>query len=281
MNRSNNVLLTCVGRRHYLVTYFREVLSESGKVIGVDMDETAPALAACDFAHLVPELGSPDYLDRILEIVNSYKVAAVFSLNDLEIGIIAKNLEYLEANSNAKFFVPDIETWRVCADKWETFKFSKVLGLPTIPTFLSVKKALSHSSYGKIKFPLIVKPRWGSASISLKIVESQSELKTAYDECHENIAKSPLSSFGHSDAVIIQQFIQGTEYGVDVLFNHSCMFQGFTPKRKIAMRAGETEKAISVDPNRLKILFIKLPQNFAIEVTWIVILWKWMAKCIC
>ena len=30
------------------------------------------------------------------------------------------------------------------------------------------------------------------------------------------------------------------------------MFQGFTPKRKIAMRAGETEKAISVDPNRIK-----------------------------
>lgn len=39
-----NILFTCAGRRTYLLKYFKEQLCNDGKVIGADMQLSAPAL---------------------------------------------------------------------------------------------------------------------------------------------------------------------------------------------------------------------------------------------
>ncbi|WP_417811843.1 ATP-grasp domain-containing protein [Thalassospira alkalitolerans] len=244
-----NVLLTCAGRRHYLASYFRGALSGDGRLIGADMDITAPALAACDRAHNVPAVSAPEYIDRIIEIVKEEDVKMVFSLNDLEVGLLSENRERIESETGATVFVPDFETLRICADKWETFLFSEGLGLPTIPTFLSTDDALLAVHKGITRLPMIVKPRWGSASIALSIVENKDDLEEAFAACGRAVAQSALASLGSENAVIIQQLITGTEFGVDVLFNAKCEYQGFTAKRKLGMRSGETDKAITVAPD--------------------------------
>lgn len=247
-----NVLLTCAGRRHYLASYFRDALAGQGLLSGADMDLTAPALAACDRAHKVPAVTAPDYLDRIIEIIKSDDVQMVFSLNDLEVGLFADNREVIEAETGALVFVPDPPTLRICADKWETYRYSRDLGIPTIPTFLSPDDALTALHKGTTRFPMIVKPRWGSASIALKIVEDEQDLQNAYDACAKAVAQSILASLGSEDAVIIQQLIVGKEFGVDILFNADCDYQGFTAKRKLGMRSGETDKAVTVAPDRFQ-----------------------------
>ena len=65
-----NVLLTCVGRRHYLVKYFSEALGRKGLVIGADMDKTAPGLSACDRAYQVPEVTDKNILITLLKSLN-------------------------------------------------------------------------------------------------------------------------------------------------------------------------------------------------------------------
>jgi len=244
-----NVLLTCAGRRHYLASYFRDALKGSGQLIGADMDLTAPALAACDRAYQVPAVSAPGYIDRIIEIIKGDDVQMVFSLNDLEVGLFSDNRQRIEEETGATLFVPDLDAFQICADKWETFCFSSGLGIPTIPTFLCPDDAVAAFREGTIRFPMIVKPRWGSASIALAIVEDEVALRDAFDACGKAVSQGMLASLGTEDAVIIQQLIVGIEYGVDVLFNAQCEYQGFTAKRKLGMRSGETDKAVTVAPD--------------------------------
>jgi len=246
---SPTVLLTCAGRRHYLATYFQNALSGNGKVIGTDMDLSAPALQACDVAHKVPGVFESNYLDVLKEVIISEKVDMVFSLNDLEIGLLTKNRDAIEQETDATLYVPTQETLDTCADKWQTYQFAKQIGVLTPETFLSVEEAIAALNEQAVNFPLIVKPRWGSASIGLFIVNSVDELTASYSACVQSIAKSSLSSLGTDESVIIQEVIEGPEFGVDLLYSKTEVFIGFTAKRKLIMRAGETDKAISVDPS--------------------------------
>lgn len=241
-----NILLTCAGRRHYLATYFKQALGQSGRVVGTDMDLSAPALQACDVAHQVPGVFDPGYLDALKKVILEENIHMVFSLNDLEVGLLAESRTALEQETGATFYVPPMQTLKVCADKWRTFEFAREIGVAAPETFLTVAGALEALELGRVQFPLIIKPRWGSASIGLYVVETRRDLETGYEACQKAVAKSALSSLGVEDSVIIQEVIQGPEYGVDILYNQQESFIGFTVKRKLAMRAGETDKAVTV-----------------------------------
>lgn len=253
-----NILLTCVGRRHYLATYFKQVLGESGRVVGTDMDLSAPALQACDVARQVPGVFDPGYPGALKKVIQEERIHMVFSLNDLEVGLLAKNRAALEQETRATFYVPPVKTLDVCADKWRTFEFAREIGVEVPETFLTVAGAIDALELDRIQFPLIIKPRWGSASIGLYLVETQAGLETGFEDCRKAVAKSALSSLGAEDSVIIQEVIQGPEYGVDLLYGKQENFIGFTVKKKLAMRAGETDKAVTVAPEPFQEIVSKI-----------------------
>lgn len=244
-----NVLLSCVGRRHYLAGFFAEALSGAGKVVGTDMDPTAPALAACDVRGVVPPVTAPDYLDRLMDVVRAEEIDMIFSLNDLELELLSRNRDAIEAQTGATVYVAPEQTTTLCADKWRTFEFAEQHGIPTPATFLDATEVQRAVAFGRAAFPMIVKPRWGSASIGLVRVEAPHELEAAIETCTAAISRSALAVYGVQQAVIIQELILGAEYGVDVLYSRDETFIGFAAKRKLTMRAGETDKAITVSPD--------------------------------
>lgn len=245
-----NVLLSCAGRRFYLVEYFREALGGRGKVIGTDMSLTAPAMAVCDVRRQVPACAAPDYLDRLKSVIREEKADLVFSLNDLELELLARNRDAIEAETGAVLYIPSPATADIGADKWHTFLFAREHGIGAPATYLDTNAALAALASGELRLPVMVKPRWGSASIGLARVETAEELPAAVEACRAAIARSILAVTGLEDAVIIQQCLDGPEYGVDVLFGRHGDFLGFAAKRKLAMRAGETDKAVMVAPDR-------------------------------
>lgn len=253
-----NILLTCAGRRHYLASYFQDALSASGKVVGTDMDLSAPALQACDIAYKVPCVSSGSYLDVLREVMIKEKVDMLFSLNDLEVGLLAKNRERLEQETGATLYVPPAEALSICADKWSTYQFAKKIGVDTPATFLSLEEAAVAIELGEVGFPLIVKPRWGSASLGLFKANSFAELAVSYEACQRAVSTSALVALGADNAVIIQEAILGPEYGVDVLYDKNEVFIGFAAKKKISMRAGETDKAVTVSPEPFDSIIAKI-----------------------
>lgn len=256
-----NVLLTCCGRRHYLASYFKQVLGQSGRVVGVDKDLTSPGLQACDVAHQVPGIFDPGYLDSLKKVILKENINMVFSLNDLEAELLAQNSAQLEQKTGAIFYVPSVPTLKVCIDKWSTFEFGRKIGISVPETFLSPEGALKSLDLGHVKFPLIIKPRRGTASMSLYFAESRKELEIGFAACLEAVTKNTFFSLGLDQSVIIQELIQGSEYGLDILYGCKENFIGFTAKRKLAMRAGETDRAVTVGQEYFFDAVNKIVQN--------------------
>lgn len=247
-----NILFTCAGRRTYLLRYFKEQLGTQGLIIGSDMQLTAPALSAADIRVQVPAVYAPDYIDRTLDICKKYSVDAIICLNDLELPILSHNRNRFE-ELGVKVIVSNPDVIDICFDKFRTAKYVKNLGLKTPTTFVNFDEAVKAINDGWLKFPLVLKPRWGSGSIGIEFVNSMDELKEVYAILLKKVKKSILATASKGEEyILIQQKIEGQEFGMDVMNDLEGNNRGVSVKKKLAMRAGETDKAQTTDNQTIR-----------------------------
>ncbi len=246
-----NILFTCAGRRNYLINYFKEVLTGKGKVFASDMQDSAPAMVDADESFVVPAIYEDNYLDAIKKIVVERKIDAVISLNDLELPILSAGKEEIE-RLGAKVIVSDERVVNIAFDKWETTRFVESIGLRSPKTYINLEEAKKALASGELKFPLVIKPRWGSASIGIDFPEDMEELELAHKLLSIRLSRSILAEASKEDvshAIMIQEKIDGDEYGIDVLNDFDGQYVGTFARKKLSMRSGETDKAITViDP---------------------------------
>lgn len=242
-----NIVFTCAGRRHYLLKYFKEVVGDSGKIIATDMQLTAPALTAADVKIQVPAVYAADYISTTLKICEEQKVDVLISLNDLELPILAAHKAEFE-EIGVKVIVSDSAVIDICFDKYSTAQWVENMGLKTPKTYVNYEEAVAAIHTGELKFPLILKPRWGSGSIGLEFVDDLDELEIVYKLDCKKVKKSILATAsGDQDFLLIQEVIRGNEYGLDVVNDLKSNYRGVSVKQKLAMRSGETDRAVTVD----------------------------------
>ena len=248
-----NILLTCAGRRNYLVRYFKEALNGSGKVIAGDASTSSPALAEADISVILPKINHPDYINELQRVVEKHNAAAIISLNDLELPILSEHKDRFKG-VGCSVLVSDAEVIRTCFDKLETIRFAESAGISTPKTFTDTESAIRAIEKNELDFPLVVKPRWGSASIGLEFPEDKTELHYAYELLDYRLDRTMLKDVSGADrkrAILIQEKIDGKEYGVDIINNLRGGHEAVIVKRKLAMRAGETDKAMTVKHPKL------------------------------
>ena len=255
-----NILFTCAGRRNYLINYFKEALKGNGIVIAVDQDLLAPALCDADIAIQVPDIYDDNYISSLKEISKIYEVTAIISLNDLELPILAKNKSILE-QEGVKVIVSNESVIDIGFDKLKTYHFIKDLGLNTPKTYISIDSALHAIGNAELTFPLVLKPRWGSASIGIEFVETIEELELSYRLQKIKIKNSILGQASNEDlehSILIQEKLDGIEFGLDVVNDLDGEYFGTFARQKLSMRSGETDKAKSVIDSRINKLGEKL-----------------------
>lgn len=256
-----NILFTCAGRRTYLLKYFKEQLGDSGLVVATDMQLTAPALTAADIKEQVPAVYADDYIDRTLDICRRHGIKALICLNDLELPILAANRQRFE-EIGVKVIVSAPEVIDICFDKYRTAKYVESLGLGTPATFVSLDEAKAALREGILTFPLVLKPRWGSGSIGIEFVNSLEELDEVYAMLLKKVKKTILATASKGDEyILIQQKIDGQEYGMDVMNDLEGNHRAVSVKKKLAMRAGETDKAQTVDNAEIRAIGQTLGKN--------------------
>lgn len=242
-----NILFTCAGRRTYLLKYFKDNLSEEDKVVATDMQLSAPALQVADVKLQVPAVYDPEYINITLNICKEHMIDALISLNDLELPILAENKARFE-ELGVKVIVSSPEVIDIAFDKYKTAQWVKSLGLEAPRTYVrleDVKKALAT---GEIEFPLFMKPRWGSGSIGLESIADIEELDIYYNLLMKKIKKTILATASVGDEyIMIQEKLTGNEFGLDIMNDLNGKNVGVSVKQKLAMRAGETDKAVTVD----------------------------------
>ena len=242
-----NILFTCAGRRTYLLNYFKENMLSSDKIIATDMQLSAPALQAADVKLQVPAVYDPHYIDITLNICEEYNVDALISLNDLELPILAEHKGRFEI-LGVRVIVSNPQVIDICFDKFKTALWVSNHGLNAPKTYVRLADARAALASGEISFPLFLKPRWGSGSIGLETVEDMEELDIVYGLLFKKIKKTILATASVGDEyIMIQEKLTGKEFGLDVMNDLEGNQVAVSVKQKLAMRAGETDKAITVD----------------------------------
>ena len=229
-----NVLFSSVGRRVELVKAFREASNElkvKSKLIGVDMDELAPALNFVDKKYKVPKLSSEEIIPQIIEICKKENVAIIIPTLDTELLLYSKNKELIQNECGAKVMVSDENVISTIRNKVKTYEFLKENDF-RVPKLIKEKEILDK----EYEFPLFIKPLDGSSSINNFKINNEKELGFFKD-----YVSNPM----------IQEFSEGQEYCVDVF----CDFKGnvitVVPKIRIAHRGGEITKAKVVKDREL------------------------------
>lgn len=241
-----NILILSAGTRNKIIQYFKKECAPEDRVIATDCSNLAPALYEADAFYLVPRITHPDYLDKILEICKAEKITGVLSLIDPELSLLAKHQKAFAAVGTT-IIGSDYELVETCFNKYRMYKKLKELGIPTGRCYLDKALFYAERKAGKIDYPIFVKPVCGSASLQINKVSSDEELEVLFD-LHDDL--------------MIQEYMDGTEYGADVYID---MLSGKTSsiflKKKIKMRAGETDKSVSVKDGRLFALICKFVEE--------------------
>lgn len=242
-----NILFTCAGRRTYLLKYFKENMSEGDKVVATDMQLSAPALQVADVKLQVPAVYDPKYVEITLQICKEQKIDALFSLNDLELPILAENKARFEAEG-VKVIVSAPSVIDIAFDKYKTAQWVESLGLKSPKTYVRLEDAKHALETGELHFPLFMKPRWGSGSIGLASIADMEELDIYYHLLMKQVKKTILATASVGDEyIMIQEKLTGNEFGLDVMNDLDGNNVAVSVKQKLAMRAGETDKAVTVD----------------------------------
>ncbi len=241
-----NILFSCAGRRRYLLKYFKKELSQGDKIIATDMQSSAPALTEADIVEIVPAVYAENYIDVLKEICIKHCIDAIISLNDLELPILANNKNKFE-EIGTRVIVSSMDVIDICFDKYKTAEFISKIGLNSPKTFISYEEAIVALRNSDLKFPIIIKPRWGSGSIGIEIAYDFEDLEILYNYLKKKLSRSILAKASISEeSLLIQEYINGSEYGLDVMNDLHGKHCGVSIKKKLSMRAGETDKAVTV-----------------------------------
>lgn len=241
-----NILLTSAGRRTYLVKYFQEALAGTGLVHAGNSSYTA-ALQAADKAVITPLIYDSSYIDFLIEYCRKNNITAILSFFDVDLPILAKSKNRLETEG-IQVVVSDYEVIKICNDKWETYNFLKDNKLDTPATFLNIDDTEQALSKEEIKFPLIIKPRWGMGSIGLYEAENRKELDIFYSKCKRVVFNTYLSYESNEDpenCIMIQEKKTGEEFCMEVINDLNAQYINTFVKRKKDMRGGEDQNAVT------------------------------------
>lgn len=244
-----NILILSVGTRNKIVQYFKNAVGSDGRVVVTDMTELAPAVYEADKFYKVPRMTEEGYIDKIFDICKNEKIDAVLTLIDPELSLLAENAEKF-AQLGTTVVGSSYQLCERALDKMQMYNWLRKHGYNCAKSY-SCKEDFYHDlDKGEIDFPVFIKPIRGSASIAISKVYDKETVELL---------------FNHNEGLMIQEFLKGQEIGADCYIDMiSNEVVSIFTKKKILMRAGETDKAVSFKDEKL----FALIEKFTLESGW-------------
>lgn len=235
-----NILILAAGTRNKIVQYFKKTFEGQGQVIATDASELGPAIYDADKHYIVPHITALGYIDVILDICKRDKIDGVLSLIDPELSLLAANEDKFKAVGTI-VIGSSYDLCEMALDKMQMYEWLKSHGYNCARSWMDKEEFYGAVKAGEVAYPVFVKPYRGSASISISKV---------YDKDTVDLL------FTHSDGLMIQEYLNGQEIGADVYIDLiSGEVVSIFTKKKILMRAGETDKAVSFkDPELFELI---------------------------
>lgn len=216
------ILFTSVGRRVELMQAFRQAAEELNvdlTIIGADITESAPALYFCDETRIVCRIKDENYIPQLLNICKEDGVDCLIPTIDTDLLLLAENKGRFEA-IGTKVLISAVDKVQLCRDKRFTADYFISLGLK------SPQPTDDVDAYN-MGYPAFIKPKDGSSSVDAYKVNNEKDLRTYASKI---------------DDYIIQPFISGREFTIDIFCDYNGNPVFITPRERLAVRAGEVLK---------------------------------------
>lgn len=227
------ILLTAIGKRVQLINH----LKKDNIVIGVDSGDLAPAIQFVNKFYKVHKYNENRYIEDLIAICKKEKIDLLIPLHEKEFLVLCENREKFKSIGTI-LLLSNIDIIRLCNDKWETYKFfiKNKINTPVSYCRKDMERILKDKKNESIRFPLIVKPRDGMGSKNVFKISTTNELEFFLN---------------YVDEPIIQHYIKGIEYTIDVLCDLQGEIISVVPRERIEVKDGEVSKSKSVHNNKV------------------------------
>lgn len=240
-----NILITSIGQRGYLVDHFKEVSKGEYGIFAADALKYAPALKNADKAFVLPYGSDKEYYEMLIKVCLENDIIAVFSINDLELPWLALYKDEL-GKHGINAVICDKHIIDMCSDKYYTYQFCRKNGVKAPRTYLCTEKErlLQDLSDGRMKYPVVAKPRRGSKSIGIHMLKTREELIEDIDAVR-NSAKPDEQKH------MYQEKLNGVLIGAHVLCNSRYQPVSVVTMKNLTEHFGETYQNISYHDEKL------------------------------
>lgn len=206
------------------------------------------------FAYTSPKESRPQFVDDIILeakrlLLQDGEKPVLYCLSDATSLTVARAQAQL--SEHMLFVLPELEAIEIAADKQATYELAKKLSIPTIKTY-------SESVFDGVAYPAVVKNRhsivWKddkSVSGSASFVFSKEELIAKYKKVQHETGEMPL----------VQEFITGEEFGIEMVCKGGEVIASFAHKRirSLSPRGGAAVIKETARSNG----FVELMQQYA------------------
>ena len=216
-----NILITSAGRRVSLVKHFQETLKKfnhRGKVFTTDMNPMlSSACHVSDGFFKVPAATDTQYISLLKRYCIEHDISLVVPTIDTELPILASAKEEFAKEG----IVLSISSVEIC----ERFQLKNTTEMFFVEHGFDTPRSIEDLD--NCMYPIFAKRNNSSSSIGAQTVY---RLETAKE----------LSREGD---YVFQEYIEGTEYTVDVFIDRKGDVISVVPRQRLDVRAGEVSKA--------------------------------------
>jgi len=234
-----NVLMTAASRRVALAQAFQAALRPcNGRLVVTDVDPSSPAVHVADRAYRVPYSSDPQYIAELLSICSAEHIRLVVPTIDDELESLAEARADF-ARVGATVACSPAETAALCNDKYETCTWLRSRGIDAAVSWLPSELPPDAPEV------LFIKPRVGRGSVGAFLIRNRRELDFFA---------------GYVSQPVIQEFLQGPEYTIDVLCDEGGQALSIVPRERVLIRSGVSDRGRTVNDACLMTLAARVVQ---------------------
>lgn len=223
------ILITSAGRRVELLGCFRAAAADLGITAEIFACDLRPALSpACqcaDAAFTAPPVAGPGYVEWLLECCLRYGIDLVVPTIDPELLPLAHARERFAAIGTA-VAVSSPALVDFARDKLATAEHLSAHGVRTPRTATLEDMAAAPGDWA---WPLLVKPRHGSAGRNVRILSHP----------------RAIADVAAAEPMVAQELLLPPEHTVNLYFDAAGTLRCAVPHERLQVRAGEVEKGIT------------------------------------
>ena len=217
MSEPPRVLVTGVGGPSG-ISILRDMVDEPVTMLAADIDPYAAGLYLVDADQraLLPRGDDPAFAQALLALCERWDVDVVIPTVDTELLPVA-NLREQYAAAGTTTVVASVATLEACLDKAVLARLCDPL--VRVPRTVIVDDAFDA---GAVSLPVIVKPRSGSGSRGIRLVERVEELE----------------ALERDGTLLVQEHLPGPEFSLDVLARADGHVAGVVPRERLKVDSG-------------------------------------------